>query len=413
MGDLNQFLKQQALGSLYSVQKIELSVFETTIRFIGAILTLYSFTGDPMYRDKAVHIADKMLPAFKTPTGIPHALINVYTGDSKNYAWASGSASILSELGTLHLEFVYLSDVTGNPIYREKVEKIRSVISSIEKPNGLYPNYLNPKTGHWGQSHISMGALGDSFYEYLLKAWIQSNKEDTEGLKLFDDAMAALMTHTMRRSQKKGLLYFSDMKLDRLEHKMDHLGCFSGGMFGLAAHTRPNSELFNKYMDVAKGITNTCHEAYIQTATHIGSCGLPNSIALASLDNGHGVLSFSVSQNRALEKHCGTEYGYTGIGFLTSDFESFYMALEKHCRTEYGYTGIKNVYQENPQQDDVQQSFFLAETLKYLYLLFSDDSLLPLDQWVFNSEGHPLPVKGKNDFYREASSDVGAAPISR
>jgi Glycosyl hydrolase family 47. len=51
---------------------------------------------------------------------------------------------------------------------------------------------------------------------------------------------------------------------------MDHLGCFSGGMFGLAAHTRPNSELFNKYMDVAKGITNTCHEAYIQTATHIG-----------------------------------------------------------------------------------------------------------------------------------------------
>ncbi|KAI5738393.1 hypothetical protein M8J77_006389 [Diaphorina citri] len=196
-------------------KKIELSVFETTIRFIGAILTLYSFTGDPMYRDKAVHIADKMLPAFKTPTGIPHALINVYTGDSKNYAWASGSASILSELGTLHLEFVYLSDVTGNPIYREKVEKIRSVISSIEKPNGLYPNYLNPKTGHWGQSHISMGALGDSFYEYLLKAWIQSNKEDTEGLKLFDDAMAALMTHTMRRSQKKGLLYFSDMKLDR------------------------------------------------------------------------------------------------------------------------------------------------------------------------------------------------------
>ncbi|KAL1460071.1 hypothetical protein WDU94_012010 [Cyamophila willieti] len=196
-------------------KKIELSVFETTIRFIGAILTLYAFTGDPMYRDKAVHIADKMLPAFKTPTGIPHALINVFTGDSKNYAWASGSASILSELGTLHLEFVYLSDVTGNPIYREKVEKIRSVISSIEKPNGLYPNYLNPKTGRWGQSHISIGALGDSFYEYLLKAWIQSNHEDTEGLKLFDDAMSALMTHTLRKSHQRGLMYFSDMKLDR------------------------------------------------------------------------------------------------------------------------------------------------------------------------------------------------------
>ncbi len=43
-------------------------------------------------------------------------------------------------------------------------------------------------------------------------------------------------------------------------------------------------------------------------------------------------------------------------------------------------------------KDDVQQSFFIAETLKYLYLLFSEDSILPLDKWVFNTEAHPLPV---------------------
>ena len=45
-------------------------------------------------------------------------------------------------------------------------------------------------------------------------------------------------------------------------------------------------------------------------------------------------------------------------------------ALEKHCRVENGYTGIKDVYAANPVKDDVQQSYFLAETLKYLYLLF-------------------------------------------
>jgi mannosyl-oligosaccharide alpha-1,2-mannosidase len=39
-------------------------------------------------------------------------------------------------------------------------------------------------------------------------------------------------------------------------------------------------------------------------------------------------------------------------------------ALEKHCRVDGGYTGIKNVYSDDPQKDDVQQSFFLAETLK-------------------------------------------------
>lgn len=75
-------------------------------------------------------------------------------------------------------------------------------------------------------------------------------------------------------------------------------------------------------------------------------------------------------------------------------------ALEKHCRVEGGYTGLKNVYQADGPKDDVQQSFFLAETLKYLYLLFSDDSVLPLDQWVLNTEAHPLPIKNRNPSYR-------------
>lgn len=42
----------------------------------------------------------------------------------------------------------------------------------------------------------------------------------------------------------------------------------------------------------------------------------------------------------------------------------------------------------------MQQSFFLAETLKYLYLTFSEDTVIPLDKWVFNTEAHPLPVLG-------------------
>lgn len=69
----------------------------------------------------------------------------------KNYAWASGSSSILSEFGTLHMEFSYLSDVTGNKIFKEKVQQIRKVLKEADKLKGLYPNYINPKTGNWGQ----------------------------------------------------------------------------------------------------------------------------------------------------------------------------------------------------------------------------------------------------------------------
>ena len=68
-------------------------------------------------------------------------------------------------------------------------------------------------------------------------------------------------------------------------------------------------------------------------------------------------------------------------------------ALEKNCRVSTGgYTGVKDVYSDKVPTDNVQQSFFIAETLKYLFLLFSDDSVLPLDSWVLNTEAHPFPV---------------------
>ena len=75
------------------------------------------------------------------------------------------------------------------------------------------------------------------------------------------------------------------------------------------------------------------------------------------------------------------------------------LAIEKHCRVEHGYSGLKNVYDVSSPKDDVQQSFIFAETFKYLYLIFSNDDLMSLNEWVFNTEAHPLPIKGKNPAY--------------
>ena len=77
-----------------------------------------SLTGDKLFLNKATEIADKLMPAFKSPTGVPYALVNMRTGSAKNYPWTSGS-SILSEFGTLHMEFAYLSDATGNTLTLE------------------------------------------------------------------------------------------------------------------------------------------------------------------------------------------------------------------------------------------------------------------------------------------------------
>jgi hypothetical protein len=66
----------------FPLQVGDISVFETNIRYVGGLLTLFAFTGDDLYRSKAVHVADKLLPAFNSPTGIPYALINMKTGVS-------------------------------------------------------------------------------------------------------------------------------------------------------------------------------------------------------------------------------------------------------------------------------------------------------------------------------------------
>ncbi|XP_044261687.1 mannosyl-oligosaccharide alpha-1,2-mannosidase IA-like isoform X1 [Tribolium madens] len=377
----------------------DVSVFESNIRFVGGLLSCFALTGDVMFRDKAQQIADKLLPAFQTQTGIPHALVNLKTGASKNFGWASGGSSILSEFGTLHLEFAYLSDITGQPIYRNKVDHIRQFLQSLEKPNGLYPNYLNPKTGKWGQHHMSMGALGDSFFEYLLKAWLQSNKEDNEARQMFDDAMQAVLQHMLFTSPS-GLMYFAELKFDRPEHKMDHLGCFSGGLLALGAKTLKN-DMSNRYMEVAKKITHTCHESYDRSNTKLGpeAFRFTEGAEARALKNSE---KYYILRPEVIES-------YFYMWRLTKDQKyrdwgwEAVQALEKYCRVPGGYTGLKNVYSDDPQKDDVQQSFFLAETLKYLYLLFSDDSLISFDNWVFNTEGHPLPIKGVNPFYREAS----------
>ena len=142
------------ITSNFKIEEVdsEMSVFETTIRFVGGFLTCYAFTKDPIFLQKAESVAQRMLPAFNTPTGIPHALINPSTGASKNYAWASQSSAILSEIGTLHLEFTYLSDLLENPVYKNKVINIRRILNSLQKPyKALYPNYISSKTGKFGQ----------------------------------------------------------------------------------------------------------------------------------------------------------------------------------------------------------------------------------------------------------------------
>lgn len=70
-----------------------------------------------------------------------------------------------------------------------------------------------------------------------------------------------------------------------------------------------------------------------------------------------------------------------------------FQGFEKYAKVQNGYTSLANVKSEKPILRDMMESFFLSETLKYLYLLFSDDRfVIDLSKYVMNSEAHPLPI---------------------
>lgn len=319
----------------------------------------------------------------------------MFSKHTKNYNWSPGSCSILAEFGTLSLEFNYLSDLTGKKIFSEKINQINKVLASVEKENGIYYNYLNPSESKWCMKDASIGALGDSYYEYLYKAWLYGDKKDNELLKTYLDAMKAVREKLLGYSTKEHMAYFGDFKSGyRLDKKMDHLACFTGGLLGLTSKYTDDmdEETKKQWMELGMNITNTCHESYIRTPTHIG----PEAFHFEREDQE----AMSIKPN---EKYYilrpETIEAYFYMWRLTKDTKyrdwawDAVESIEKHCRTDAGYSGIKDVYETKPVKDDVQQSFFFAETLKYLYLIFSDDDVLPLDKYVFNTEAHPFLIR--------------------
>ena len=366
----------------------DVSVFEINIRFVGGLLSLYALTKDEVYKIKAVQIVDKLLPAFNTPTGIPNAILNLKTGSSHNWGWASGGCSILAEFGTFHLEFQYLTSITENPIYLQKVQRIRQVLQDVEKHDGLYFNYLNPRTGNWGSRHVSMGALGDSFFEYLIKSWVGTSEKDVQAKEMYFSTIKAI-EHTMLKRSANDLAYIGNYKNGRIEPGMDHFACFAGGMFALSSLHISDPEEREHHLKIGADLTNTCHESYVSTATHIGpdtfSFGSDKTMAIIGKSKGYYMRPETVESYfilwRVTHDNKYREWAWDAI-----------QAIDKYCRVETGFCGLKDVYDQRSPKDDVQQSFFLAETLKYLYLIFCDDSLISLDKWVFNTEAHPLPI---------------------
>jgi len=177
----------------------------------------------------------------------------------------------------------------------------------------------------------------------------------------------------------------------RINHKMEHLACFAGGFFALASLHKTNTKEKEEYLDVAKGLAKFCHLMYVRNPT-----GLPTEYVIINGDGSFKNPREAFGKQYLMRPEAVESwfilYRITKDTIYRDWAWQFFQAFNNHTKSKFGYCGLKDATNANSVKDDVQQSFFLAETLKYLFLIFSPDHILPLDKFVFNTEAHPLPL---------------------
>ncbi|XP_024023581.1 mannosyl-oligosaccharide 1,2-alpha-mannosidase MNS1 isoform X3 [Morus notabilis] len=391
MGLDEQFQKAREwiANSLDFNKNYEASVFETTIRVVGGLLSAYDLSQDKVFLDKARDIADRLLPAWDTPTGIPYNVINLAQGRPHNPGWTGGE-SILADSATEQLEFIALSQRTGDPKYQQKVENVITQLNNIFPEDGLLPIYIDPHRGSTSYSPITFGAMGDSFYEYLLKVWIQGNKTSAvrRYREMWEKSMKGLQS-LIRRTTPSSFTYICEKNGDSLTDKMDELACFAPGMIALGSSGYGPNES-QKFLSLAEELAWTCYNFYQSTPTKLAG---ENYFFHPGQDMSVGT-SWNILRPETLESLFYL-WRLTGNKTYQEWGWNIFQAFEKNSRIESGYVGLKDV--NSGVKDNMMQSFFLAETLKYLYLLFSPPSLISLDEWVFNTEAHPIRIVPRHD----------------
>ncbi|KAG0296924.1 mannosyl-oligosaccharide alpha-1,2-mannosidase [Dissophora globulifera] len=397
----------------------EVNLFETTIRVLGGLLSAYDQSNhDPVFLDKAVDLADRLMGAFETASGIPYA--SVHLGERRGVPSHDRGISSTSEAATLQLEFKYLSYLTGDDKYWKAAENVVLKIRESDNLDGLVPIYINPYTGNFQGGEIRLGSRGDSYYEYLIKQYLQTGKQEQVYKDMYDHAIGGIKKHLLGRSIPRNLLFVGEISKyepSNLSPKMDHLVCFLGGTMALASTsgqplddaTFPRSSFSAVEEDnfkIGEELTESCYEMYHQTETGLapeivywvqkqeqtlGKTVLqhtPGSDFIINDRDGHNWLRPETLESLFYLWRLTGDEKYRNWGW------NIFEAFEKYSKVASGgYSSIHDIRRANKINfSDKMETFFLAETLKYFYLLFGSDDVLPLDKYVFNTEAHPLPI---------------------
>lgn len=338
--------------------------FEITIRLLGGLLSGYQMTGDEHLLALADDLGGRLLPAFDSPTGMPYMFVNLRTGA------VDGKVSNPAEIGTLVLEFGTLSGLTGKPEYFDKAKNALVQLHGRRSPLGLVGEQIDVETGEWVSAASHVGGGIDSYYEYLLKC--ARLFDDADCRRMWQESEAAL-TRYLADEAPSGLWYGQvDMGTgERTASEFGALHAFLPAVLALAgdldraARLQASSDEMWKLQGIEPEVLDYREMRVVHPRYPLRPEIMESAYTLHRL----------TGDPRYLEMGRG-----------------YFEGLVAHCRVDAGYAMLESVVTK--EQGDLMPSYFLAETLKYLYLLFAPDETLDLDEVVFNTEAHPLRRAG-------------------
>lgn len=369
----------------------------------------------------ALDLAQRLLPAFYTATGMPYPRVNLRHGipfyqnsplnhDTESDGFIPDGAPEVTETcsagaGSLVLEFTVLSRLTGDPRFEQLAKRAFWAVWNRRSSIGLIGAGVDAENGQWIGPYSGIGAGSDSFFEYALKthillsghdspnltapfkqpheSWLDPNtiynplsieENSSEAfLEAWHQAHAAIKRHLYSGTHHPHYINAHLVTGSPQAFWIDSLGAYYPGLLTLAGEVEEAIE------------TNLLY-----TALWTRYAALPErwSVRDGQIEGG---LGWWPGRPEFIESNYHL-YRATKDPWYLHVGEMVLKDIKQRCWTECGWSGLQDV--RTGEKSDRMESFFLGETAKYLYLLFDPDHPLnSLDAaYVFTTEGHPLLI---------------------
>uniref|UniRef100_A0A914VDF2 alpha-1,2-Mannosidase n=1 Tax=Plectus sambesii TaxID=2011161 RepID=A0A914VDF2_9BILA len=343
---------------------ITVQVFEATIRVLGSLLSAHLILTDPNrllgdfrmegYNNElltmAHDLAARLLPAFEnTRTGLPHPRVNLMYG----VPWNTVNETCTAGAGSLLLEFGVLSRLLGDPTFEGLARRTNQRLWSLrDKDTGLLGTVVNIQTGEWQGLSSGLGAGVDSFYEYLLKAYILFGDEND--YRMFNESHSLIWEH-LRRGRVHCNAGIGDPPLYVNVHMRD--GTTANTWIDALQASFPGVLILNGDLDEA-----ICqHALYYSIWKKYGAIPERFNWHLKAPDVTFYPLRPEFAESTYLLYMSTRNPFYLHVG------REIIASLNEHARVSCGYATVHDVHDKT--LEDRMESFFLSETCKYLFLV--------------------------------------------